>query len=261
MVIFGYRIQKVSDLNTIEDELNKVRRSLHKIRVKEYHRLWGQETAFLCDCISLNILTRNGENIPMTAKQNLDTRIRNAEYLGMQSPYHLSVYVNVMIYEGDTYLKVLCQNPLLLKAFRGLEEFHLSETECQDPHNQKKIVWEKLHSLYESNPPLTMNLALEIQADPKQMKYPDKKLRAQTLARQNLTSQYLNMIGGGGQIPPHLLMPYLDEALSYLVSENAKNELQKKTLHLENILIDLEEDDSFLYPQEQKGEQQEPAAE
>ena len=77
------------------------------------------------------------------------------------------------------------------------------------------------------------------------------------MARHTITSQLLNQISAGQQIPPILLMPYLDLAFSMFEQAEVKTEYQNKVTQLLQIFTDLNDDDSFIYITQRQMERQE----
>lgn len=79
------------------------------------------------------------------------------------------------------------------------------------------------------------------------MTYPDVNSRCEDFARQNIANSYLTHLNAGQQmIPPHLLMPYVEESINYLQSEYGKNEYREKVQFLKKVFIDLNADDSIV---------------
>lgn len=118
---------------------------------------------------------------------------------------------------------------------------------CQDPKNAKNILWQKLCKRYEEMLPLSKNLTTELYPDWEHMTYPDVNSRCEDFARQNIANSYLTHLNAGQQmIPPHLLMPYVEESINYLQSEYGKNEYREKVQFLKKVFIDLNADDSIV---------------
>ena len=95
--------------------------------------------------------------------------------------------------------------------------------------------------------PLSKNLTTELYPDWEHMTYPDVNSRCEDFARQNIANSYLTHLNDGQQmIPPHLLMPYVEESINYLQSEYGKNEYREKVQFLKKVFIDLNADDSIV---------------
>lgn len=247
MVVIGYKITG-TDIQQTEIKIEECRQQLIKEAKKLYHQKLGEEIAFLCDSIALNILKKNeNEVIFDCAVNNLEQMIRTGALTGIAAEYNFQVFVQIMNHEGNTYLKVICPNQKLLKAFRSLQPYSLDETEVQNPQNSKNIVWQKLHAIYKDRPPLTVNLTPQIKADKNRIIYPSLKERCIQQARYHMQNHILNQISGGREIPPFRMMGYLDEMIKILDTPEAKRDLEKKTQELTHILPDLENDDSFIF--------------
>lgn len=237
-----------TNLLEIESQIQKVQKKILNIRQKEYQHLLGKEIAFCCDCIALNILQRPTQgSIADCAVDNLNRRIQVAQLSNLPSPYNLSIFLHVLQLDGKAYLRVDCNNPIFQKAFRSLEDVSVSAVECQDPKNSKNILWQKLCKRYEEMLPLSKNLTTELYPDWEHITYPDVNSRCEDFARQNIANSYLTHLNAGQQmIPPHLLMPYVEESIDYLQSEYGKNEYREKVLFLKKVFIDLNADDSIV---------------
>lgn len=252
MIITGYRIDG-TDIRSAEEKLKKVKERLKKMAEKIYYEKLGKEIAFLCDNIALNILQKNsGEDIFSSAVGNLDILMKNAELTSAAVDYNFQVYSHIMIYDGYTYLKVICPNKKLLSAFKSLYNYSLSESECQDQHNQKNIVWQKLHAIYGNTEPLSINLSPHISIKSREdardkIKYPTLDERCLEHARYNLQSRILNQISGGEQIPPFRMMSYLDIAMKLILEPDAQREIREKAAVLSQTLPDLNKDDSVVF--------------
>lgn len=257
MVITGFLAEGRTDLYDIDNILYKVKKKISQIAEKEYGKLLGEEVALLCDNISLNVLTRNDNNpIINVARANVDKRIRTAGATGSTSRYNMAIYVRVMYLDGNTYIEVNSPNTIFLKAFKigELEEFSLSEDECKDERNKKTIVWQKLHGVYEKMQPLSLNLSAHPDFIKEKVVFPSIPERAETLARHSVMNRLLNQISGGEQIPPYLLMPYMDIALTQLTSDSGIiRKVKEKALHLGQILLKLEDNEELVFGTAQEG--------
>lgn len=94
---------------------------------------------------------------------------------------------------------------------------------------QKNILWQKLCKRYEEQLPLSKNLTTELYPDWEHMTYPDVNSRCEDFARQNVANSYLTHLNAGQQmIPPHLLMPYIEEQSIIFKVNTGKMNTEKK---------------------------------
>lgn len=247
MVITGYRINTV-DLQEVMKALDKVKKKIENTTNRIYNELIGEEIAFINDNIVLGTMQRSsGSTIFEDAIKNMNYKMNLAKTSGAEVKYNFHIYAHIMPYEDYTYIKVICPNSLLLGSFKGIEDFSLDEIECQDKVNNKTLIWNKLHDIYGKSEPLVINLSATPEIDKEKIKYPTIKERAETRARHSLTNHLLNVIGGGQQIPPVLLMPYLDMAFEMMDSQDCKNQYKQKVQQLTQIFNDLSKDNDYIF--------------
>ncbi len=181
------------------------------------------------------------------AVDNLNRRIQVAQLSNLPSPYNLSIFLHVLQLDGKAYLRVDCNNPIFQKAFRSLEDVSVSAVECQDPKNAKTSYGRNYASVMKKCCHYLKNLTTELYPDWEHMTYPDVNSRCEDFARQNIANSYLTHLNAGQQmIPPHLLMPYVEESINYLQSEYGKNEYREKSTVFKKVFIDLNADDSIV---------------
>ncbi len=248
MVIYGYRI-KSTDINEIMSSLDKVREKLAKLTKREFNRLLSEEITFLVDKVSLNEIRRaNDISIYDGALQNVNERVNRDETLNSNSPYNFRVYAYVLSEGEYSYLKINCPNNNLITAFDELEDYSLNEIECENQHNAKTIMWQKLHKKYKNIEPMVLSLTQDASPDKSKLKFASVKLRAEAEATHSILNRLLSEISGGREIPPIRLMDYLDEALqTFEHSENVKKDYSDCLSRLIGILPDLTKDHSFIF--------------
>lgn len=243
MVIDGFRTG-AAGISDVEMELDRAGRSLSGLTDRIYHRLLGEEAAFLCDCVTLNILQRSDTcTIYDSAVANTDRRIQRAGSLGTGTKFNLNVFVNVMFYEGRTYFSVICGNRELLKAFRKLEPYSLTEAECQDPGNRKFVTWQKIHAMYSRKQPLSRNMTCTPRPDPEKIVFPDKKTRCASFARQTVMNSLLREVSTEENVEPFLLMRYMEYVMELMLKPETEEKIRQKEMELEGILLDFSEED------------------
>lgn len=245
MVIHGFRIGS-TDLSDVDMELGRCRASLEKVTAKVYHRLLGEEAAFLCDCVSLGILQRPvGASIYSSAVSNTDRRVQRAGATGVKNKYNLNVYANVMPYKGATFISIICGNTRLLKAFSTLEPYSLTEEECQDTNNKKYITWQKIHGIYEKEIPFSKNLTCAVSPDISKLVFPDVKTRCHSFANQNTMNLLLRDISMGENVEPFLLMRYMESVLDQMVAPDMTCRIRQREMELQQILLDFSDQENL----------------
>lgn len=248
MMITGYCIP-TTDILKVEKEIDRVKRKIDKIGSTCYQKLFGTQAAFLYDQMALNIL-KKPDNLTFFdwVKAELDTRIRFSQQSAIPNEYNMNVFVYVLENEEKIYLKVICPNKELLKAFKHLEDYSLNEEESRDDKNGKTILWTHLQKKYEKHPTLSLNLTPTPEPVKEKIVFPPYSCRCKTLARHDVTNYYLRVLAGNNNIPPYMMMPLMDEALTLLTSEQAKPDLRNKEIQLGNILPKENEILNLLYP-------------
>ncbi len=253
MVITGYRL-KTMNINEIMAQMEDVKRRLKKITNSEYNKLLSEEITFLVDQVSLNNIPRDNEiTIFDGAVQNINERISRVETLNISSKYNFRVFAHILPYEDYIYLKVISPNTRLLKAFKTLEDYSLSEIECEDSQNAKTILWQNLHKMYKNTEPMVISLTQEPTPDKESLSFQSVKERAGKETRNQILMRLLTEITGGKEIPPIRLMPYFHEVLEQYMNDRSLDvERKQSETKLMQILIDLEKDSSIIYnlPQE-----------
>lgn len=251
MVVYGFKMSGTTDIRDIDLTLAKVKEKIQSVTNRIYGELLGEEAALICDNLTLNVLQRfDNKPIIEVAKEALDKKLRTATMLGALTKYNLAVYVNVMTYEDDAYLKVTCSNQELLKAFhvKELKDCSLSESEHKDQANPKRILWETLHGLYNCSNPLSVDISATPEYKKEKVVFPSVKDRAAACARHTIMNRLLSQLGGGEQVQPYMLMPYIDQALEMLTTNSSISyELGEKTIHLGQILLDLNKEEELLF--------------
>lgn len=247
MVVYGYRING-TNMDEVWNAIAVVQKKMSKIASKIYHEQLGKEIAFLCDNVTLSVLNQEEDiSVYDSAVQILNQRIDVSGRTNSSTLYNYNVFAHIIPYEGHTYIKVICANQKLLKAFQSnFEEYNLSETECKDPKNKKNIIWDKICSICEKKEPFSINLSItNIIPVKEHIKYPSVEERAETIARYTVQNHYLNEVAANSEIPPVRLMPFLDDMFELV--EQHKEEIIQKKAELLNILIDLGEHSEIVF--------------
>lgn len=258
MVITGYRIHS-TDIPSVEKEIQTAKKRLNKISNQIYQDLLGREAAFLYDQMSLNVIKQpEGVSFLDWVINELNLKIQIAQKNNAATDYNFNTFVFCMTLGEYTYLRVTCPNKKLLKGFSQLEEYHLDVSECKDQNNKKNQVWQKLCGMYSDSSVFTINLSASPKPEKDKIRIEPKKKRCETQARHDLLNRYLTQISGGGNIPPHLLMPCMDMALGMLLSDDAKIELNEQSLRLQQILQPEDVILKYLFPEDLPEKEEKP---
>lgn len=244
--IIGYKIGKIGYVE-LEDQLSLIQKSLDQIADNAYHSLLGEEIAFLCDAVTLNILHRDEQSIFEAATTNLDSNIVKAQKSDGNSPYNFTCYGHILNLDNEFILKLTLGNDRYLKAFSKYESVGINETEAGDENNAKTILWNTIQKKYDGCPVTSINLTpLPVVPDLQKVKFPDFDKRVEMMARHSVLNHYMNQLAGGGPIPPFLLMPYFDKATKMFDSPVGKYDFEKRKKELTGLLIELRRDSPFI---------------
>ena len=151
MVVHGYRMKQLT-MNELQEQIDKLHKKYQLQVKKEYGRLLGEEIAFLCDQIALNVVPKPRISIFEQAKQNLNQQLQVAKMNGTKQ--NLQVVMYVMPEDEYVYLNVKFHNPVFEKIFKHLEPYSLTEEEYADEDNAKRIQWERLNQKALKTPPM-----------------------------------------------------------------------------------------------------------
>ena len=124
MVVHGYRMKQLT-MNELQEQIDKLHKKYQLQVKKEYGRLLGEEIAFLCDQIALNVVPKPRISIFEQAKQNLNQQLQVAKMNGTKQ--NLQVVMYVMPEDEYVYLNVKFHNPVFEKIFKHLEPYSLTE--------------------------------------------------------------------------------------------------------------------------------------
>lgn len=244
--IIGYKIGKIG-YDELETQLSLIQRSLDQIADIAYHSLLGEEIAFLCDAVTLNILHRDGQSIFEAATANLDSNIAKAQKSDGNNPYNFTCYGHILKIENEFILKLILGNDRYLKAFSKYDSVSINETEAGDENNAKTILWNTIQKKYGDCPVISINLTPSpVVPDLQKVRFPDFDKRVEMMARHSVLNHYMNQLASGGSIPPFLLMPYFDKAIKMFDSSVGNYDFEKKKKELTGLLIELKRNSPFI---------------
>lgn len=245
--ITGYSMGKIS-YDEMEAEMNRIKEKVTRIGKDAYHRLLGEEIAFLCDAVTLNMLNRDGHlSIFDAAVRNIEVRITQAKSSENDNPYAFSIYSHILKVDDEFILKVVTGHERYLTAFRKYESLCLDDIEINNLDNAKTKLWDRVEKIYGKKAVLFINLTPdEFIPDMEQVVFPDFDERIKKMARHSVLNHYMNQLAGGNQIPPFLLMPYFDKALAMFSSPAGVYAYERKQKELTQILLELKKDSDFI---------------
>ena len=239
MKYYGYKLKNTT-LKDIEYELKQASASIEKIANKEFAVLLGEEAAFIADYITLGVLKKGlDEDVLEIAEDNVRRKIHTWNLKRISGKYNFSVYGYLFPHKNHVYLQVDMLNPIFKDAFDYLEDVGIDDVEMQDDSSPKRKLW--IEILKENKNPISVNLTPNLHSV--KAKFPSVLERSQLLARHNITNRILGEISDGNQIPPHMLMRYMDEALLKL--PYYKDDIQEESFRLRQILLDFSKEENL----------------
>lgn len=226
-IITGYKLSGRS-VDALERTLKQFRNEINRCAKRKVTELLKNQCQDLFDGVALRIYERPSEGIFDCAKNVLAQRISIASAKQHNTPYNMSVGAHIYFDETDTYIMLLCNNDLYTKALNklcknGLSAFHATSEESGKP-------WTDIFKRYGDRPYMMVRLSpddplKEIQ--PKDLTFDRISDRIELRARYEVINRLLGRLSGGQQIAPHMLMPYMTEALSLLEKPEIKKELRE----------------------------------
>lgn len=238
LIVKGYQAQ-TTDLTAVEEALQDLQALILTQGRKLYTELLANEIEQLVDDVAFNAVQR--PNVPLydAARQMLDQKVSNATARNYPLPYNLGIQLTVYTYKGNTYIRLNTNNEKLVKALRkaptGLNDFSLHDDRHDNAEEKKReTVWNEIMETYQDErKPLIRQIFACEGAKPEwkniSSKFHTRNQRAETRIRHQLSNQILNALGMGQQIPPHKLMPYMDEALQYYGMDGIQADVRRMT--------------------------------
>lgn len=249
MVLEGYYIQS-TDMKIIEKVISDMKAAIGRIGKKRYKILLEREITCAVDNIAIDAIKRPDIDLFTWCKAGLNERIAIASERKYTTDYNFAVLINVFFdFDNNrTYIKFNSKNNIYSKELKKINElipYNVLDSTVSDNAKQAKN-WETIMAKYKTIEPLTMHLFNNI-SDIDDIKLEDlafepKHIRAQRIARYQVTSSLLNQLGQEVQIPSHFLMPYFDIALNSLENTNNKDSMKELAEKLTHILPDITED-------------------
>lgn len=236
----GYRIKTIN-VCRLEKWLNDVKKAIAAAAKEEYHRMLSEEVQHLVDNIAINAVRRPESSILIAATEILNERIRAAESINAPIEYNLSSAVSMLPEKDYIYILLDAHNETIREAFASdpaVEDysFELDEPKDDVPTERMKK-WENLRQ--KDAVVMRVMLTTQLQLDKSMLHFDDKNTRATEIARQNLTSRYVNLYAGGKQIPPEKQMMIVEQAFLRACAPDADYEIAQMRERLMQILPDI----------------------
>lgn len=225
LILKGY-IAENTDILTLEEGLQKLQEIIMIQGKKLYTELLANEIETLCDDIGFNVVPR--PNIPVydAARQALDQKISNATGRGFALPYNFGIQLTIYTHNNAVYVRMNTSNEKLVSMIKKspteFKDFSLHDDRHDNAEQKKReAVWNEIMEIYsKERKPIFRNIFACENVKPEWKKIAEKfhprDERAETRIRHQLVNHMLNMLGMGQQIPPHKLLPYLEESFMYL---------------------------------------------
>lgn len=225
LIVKGYKCN-AADVLTVEENLQSLREMICIQGTKLYTSLLANEIESIVDEVALNVIPRPQTSIYNAARQVLDQKISNATGRGLLLPYNMGIQLAVYTFNGEVYIAMNTNNERLVDAMKrapaGFSDFSVRDDSPENTETRsRETVWNEIMQIYSGcRKPLIYQFLACDGAEPTWKKiserFRSRTERAEARIRYQQTNQLLNMIGMNQQIPSHKLMPYIDEALSYL---------------------------------------------
>ena len=246
VAINGYKINGTS-LDRLYVVLDEARQKVQGAVEDEYHRLLGVEVTQLVDDISMNFVQRPDVPLLHAAQSALLERVRFA-VMGFPVEYNLEATASILTDNKDTYIILRAGNPHIAEAFASssadLQWYGVNESENEPqgllPEDAAAIeTWRQLRDRYGEDlgrSSLTAMLSGPVSTDRNRLLFEPPAKRAAERARHTYMNRMLSACAKGREIPPHMLMPYLDHVMLGLLSEESQAEIECITGQLAAIL-------------------------
>lgn len=251
VIIKGYKCAG-SDFSTIEESINKLQELIQIQGAKLYTVMLASEIETLVDDIALNIVPRPQISIYAAARKNLDQRISDATGRGLLLPYNFGIQLAVFTYKNEVYIRMNTNNERLVNSLKrapiGLTDYCVHDDRPDDPEEKnREATWHEIMTIYSGgrSPVIRQFMACD-GASPTWKKISEKfqsrAERAEKRIRHQQTNRLLNMISMNQQIPPHKLMPYLDEALTYLSDQTVRADARQMMPQAMQTIVNITEE-------------------
>ena len=240
-----YNVYKMEGTNAkaLLRALEMAKELVAKRSQENFHSLLSKEIENLVDGVALNEATKP-ENVQIidAAFGMLINKIRTASANNYITEYNFNVKANVYIWRKNSYIEVATMQDDLYGAVGAVPNFR--DYSCvsgidDETNTAKRAELNGVITDYKNRSPLCYSLSYFSFGKPdfEDLSFSEPEVRIQKRARYRLTSQYLSMYAGGGNVEPNKLMSCLDDALIKLSDEKSKDLLEDYERTLRQIII------------------------
>ncbi|MCR5480475.1 MAG: hypothetical protein K6F27_11560 [Ruminococcus sp.] len=244
MDFYGFRYDE-TEFSKVEEVIAQAKKEIKTEAQRLYNNLLAREIENLTDDIILG--AHENDRIVCiydAAIEILNRKIAVAIANGFDTEFNFGAALNIFSYNNRTYIQLathMFQFYEILKSIPNLIDLSILSTNDEKSNAERTEIWQSIIKKYGENACIkitafpTANVPFE-KPDFNELHFETPISRATTRARYRLTNHFLTQYAGGGEIPPHKLMEYLDSALLKVSEHNSKDILEQFKIELLNYL-------------------------
>lgn len=244
MDFYGFRYDE-TEFSKVEEVVAQAKKGIKTEAQRLYNNLLAREIENLTDDIILG--AHENDRIVCiydAAIEILNRKIAVAIANGYDTEFNFGAALNIFSYNNRTYVQLathMFQFYEILKSIPNLIDLSILSTNDEKSNAERTEIWQSIIKKYGENACIkitafpTANVPFE-KPEFNELHFETPISRATTRARYRLTNHYLTQYAGGGEIPPHKLMEYLDSALLKVSEHNSKDILEQFKIELLNYL-------------------------
>lgn len=244
MDFYGFRYDE-TEFSKVEEVVAQAKKGIKTEAQRLYNNLLAREIENLTDDIILGAHENDRIVCIYDASiEILNRKIAVAIANGYDTEFNFGAALNIFSYNNRTYVQLathMFQFYEILKSIPNLIDLSILSTNDEKSNAERTEIWQSIIKKYGENACIkitafpTANVPFE-KPDFNELHFETPISRATTRARYRLTNHYLTQYAGGGEIPPHKLMEYLDSALLKVSEHNSKDILEQFKIELLNYL-------------------------
>ena len=244
MDFYGFRYDE-TEFSKVEEVIAQAKKGIKTEAQRLYNNLLAREIENLTDDIILGAHENDRIVCIYDASiEILNRKIAVAIANGYDTEFNFGAALNIFSYNNRTYVQLathMFQFYEILKSIPNLIDLSILSTNDEKSNAERTEIWQSIIKKYGENACIkitafpTANVPFE-KPDFNELHFETPISRATTRARYRLTNHYLTQYAGGGEIPPHKLMEYLDSALLKVSEHNSKDILEQFKIELLNYL-------------------------